>query len=164
MERLQKKGNDSLGQHLQSYKAIVQEKSQAFRVTNALIREDLDGTRVTIEESLKRSTEAINAILNPAAVLFKKFKAETWKLKKAIWLSAVSTALSFFLPFGGWLFFQYQREHNIAEMWRMRTQRINQYVMGNFYPALDEEGKNNINEYYTLFGLTTPEEQKGILE
>ena len=46
----------------------------------------------------------------------KKFKAETLKLKKAVWLSAVFALFAVSVPAGGWLVYKYNSERVKTEM------------------------------------------------
>ena len=163
-EQMQQTGIALLEQHLKRSEKIAQEELQAFNKTHTLMRDDLNGTRNVIEETFKLTAEEFRSVLNPAISVLKRFKVETLKLKKAVWLSAVFTMFAVSVPAGGWLVYKYEHEKYIAEMWQRNAQRINHYIMKNFYPGLNTEGKTKINEYYSLFDLTTPEEQKGALE
>ena len=164
MKQMQETGSDLLDKHLKRSEETVQKELQAFNKTHTLMKDDLNSTRNDIEGTFKRTEEGFTSMLNPAISLFKKFKAETLKLKKTVWFTAVFAALAVAVPSGGWLVYQYERERFKAEMWERNAQRMNHYIMKNFYPGLDTDGKTKINEYYSLFDLTTPEEQKGALE
>ncbi len=163
-EKVQETGIALQEQQLQRYEKIAQEELQAFKKTQTLMRDDLNGTRNVIDETFKLTAEEFRSVLNPAVSVLKRFKVETLKLKRTIWLSAVFTMFAVSVPAGGWLVYKYEHEKFAAEMWQRNAQRINHYVMKNFYPGLDTEGQKKINEYYSLFDLTTPEEQKGTLE
>ena len=166
-EKLEQIDRDSIAllkQQLSRYEELGEKEIQASKTAQTLIRDDLKGTRKIMEESMKITIDEFRCVLNHAVSVLKNFRVETLKLKRSVWLTAALTMFFISTPGLGWLVYKYETQNDFTNMWHLKAQRINQYVMDNFYPVLDAEGKRKINDYYNKLKLTTPEEQKGALE
>ena len=131
---------------------------EQVKASRTLINDDLKGTRAAIEESLKMSTREFQILLDPAVSALRRFRIETLKFRKPVWLSAALTMVAISIPVTAWLAYKYETEKHAAEMWRWKAHGINQYVMENFYTGLDKDGKKKLSDYYEMLGLPTPKE------